>query len=70
MASYDLVRIPNLVSLDFHNLVKQSLGDSYSLFIELRAVLVVNYEHVLVNAHKYFLHVELVDQLFDYFGNL
>ncbi len=70
MASYDLIRIPNLVSLDFDNLVKQSLGDSYSLFIELRAVLVVNYEHVLVDTHKYFLHVELVDQLFDYFGNL
>lgn len=67
MASYNLIRIPNLLSLNFDNLVKQCLGDSYSLFIELRAVLMVNYKHVLVNAHKYFFHIELINQLFDYF---
>lgn len=67
MASNNLIKIPDLLSLDFHNLVEQSLRDSYALFIELRAILVVNHEHILVNAHKYFFHIELIDQFFDYF---
>lgn len=61
MTSYNLIGIPNLLSLDFDYLVKQSLRDSYSLFIELRAILVVNYEHVLMNAHKDFFHIQLIN---------
>ena len=67
MAAYNLIRIPNRFSLDFYYLVKQSLSDSYSLFIKLRAVLVVNHKHVLVNAQKYLFHIQLVNKLFDDF---
>jgi hypothetical protein len=31
---------------------------------------VVNYEHILMNTHKYFFHIELIDQLFYYFRDL
>ncbi len=57
VTSDDLVRLPNLLSLKLHDFVDECLGNSYALFIELRAVLVVNHEHVLMDAQEYLFHI-------------
>ena len=62
VTSDDLIGLPYLLSLNLDNFVDERLGNSYPLFVKLRAVIVVNDEHVLVNAHKYLFHVQFVNQ--------
>lgn len=66
----DAICIPYLLSLQFYKLIHNRLHDSYSHFIILGFIVMVNYHEILMDCEQNLFHIKLIDELFEDFAQL